>query len=81
MNSYIRVVAIYVDDLLIIGSSSPAIARMKALLYSQFNIKDLGIRHYYLGLKVTHMSKGEYHLLNPNLQLNFWLILSYLNPF
>ena len=46
-------VAIYVDDLIITGSSSPEIQRVKKLLGDEFSMVDLGPINYYLGMTIT----------------------------
>ena len=58
MNLYINVVdgepiiiLLYVDDLLLIGVEG-RIEECKKLLASEFDMKDLGLMHYYLGLEV-----------------------------
>jgi hypothetical protein len=45
-------VAIYVDDLLIVGPHKQQIANLKASLSKQFKMTDLGPCHYYLGMTV-----------------------------
>ena len=45
-------VAIYVDDLLILGPNKPAISTLKKNLSDRFHMKDLGPVAYYLGLKI-----------------------------
>ena len=47
------VVVIYVDDLIITGSSSSEIQRVKNLLSDEFSIVDLGPINYYLGMTIT----------------------------
>jgi hypothetical protein len=45
------ILAIYVDDLFLIGSESLIVERKHAL-DSEFEMKDLGMMHYFLGLEV-----------------------------
>ena len=47
------IVAIYVDDLIITGSSSSEIQRVKKLLSDEFSMVDLGPINYYLGMTIT----------------------------
>ena len=47
------IVAIYVDDLIITGSSFSEIQRVKKLLSDEFSIVDLGPINYYLGMTIT----------------------------
>lgn len=49
---------IYVDDILVIGTSSAHIANLKLLLDQQFSIKDLVTAKYYLGLEVSRSELG-----------------------
>lgn len=43
---------LYVDDIIINGSDSISIIKLKALLSSCFEMKDLSKLHYFLGLEV-----------------------------
>ena len=44
---------VYVDDLLISGTSAQAIQQLKDALDKKFTIKDLGEAQYFLGLEIT----------------------------
>lgn len=55
-------VLVYVDDLMITGSSATLIAQVQAFLKTQFNIKDLGHMHYFLGLEIARSDSGIYLL-------------------
>jgi hypothetical protein len=52
------VVEIYVDDLVIIGSSRVAIQKSKMEMTKLFKMSDLGLLYYYLGLEVKQQSNG-----------------------
>lgn len=54
------VVLVYVDDLMITGSSSSLIAQVQAFLKTKFNIKDLGHMKYFLGLEIARSDAGIY---------------------
>ncbi|KAH9781042.1 retrovirus-related pol polyprotein from transposon RE2 [Citrus sinensis] len=56
--SDILVILIYVDDILVIGSSSAQIERIITLLGYEFALKDLGDFICFLGLEVTPSSAG-----------------------
>ncbi|GJU43354.1 retrovirus-related pol polyprotein from transposon TNT 1-94 [Tanacetum coccineum] len=56
-NSFIALL-IYMDDILLTGSDKTMIQSIKHQLDMQFNIKDLGSLHYYLGIEILHNSKG-----------------------
>ena len=47
------IIAVYVDDLLITGPSSPSIHDLKAALSKKFQMSDLGAVAYYLGIEIT----------------------------
>ena len=49
---------VYVDDILITGSSSKAIAQLITILSSEFAVKDLGGLHYFLGINALHVEDG-----------------------
>jgi hypothetical protein len=57
--SEVLYVAIYVDDLMIIGNDLKAIAKLKDELSRLFKMKDLGNIHYILGIKMTHTAEGS----------------------
>jgi len=52
------IVYLYVDDMLIIGSNNDIIKTTKKILASQFDMKDLGVVHVILGIKITRTFKG-----------------------
>jgi histone deacetylase 1/2 len=49
---------VYVDDIIITGSSPVAIDALLADLRSDFALKDLGSLNYFLGIQVTRLSDG-----------------------
>lgn len=52
------VIAVYVDDLFVTGASIKIINKFKAEMASQFEMSDLGLLTYYLGIEVTQHSGG-----------------------
>jgi hypothetical protein len=44
---------LYVDDLLIIGRSTSTIVAIKRILYDRFLMMDMGLLHFFLGLKIS----------------------------
>ena len=52
------VLLVYVDDIILAGSSLSEIERIKGLLNDYFKIKDLGKLKYFLGLEVARSRKG-----------------------
>lgn len=51
-------ILVYVDDILICGSSSTEIQALKTMLSSQFHMKDLGPANYFLGLEISRSPAG-----------------------
>ncbi|GJX46110.1 retrovirus-related pol polyprotein from transposon TNT 1-94 [Tanacetum coccineum] len=51
-------VLVYVDDLLITGSSQTKIQNLKSQLSSHFHMKDLGELNYFLGLEICKGDQG-----------------------
>jgi hypothetical protein len=51
-------ILIYVDDIIIVSSSSSATDRLLALLQAEFAVKDLGSLSYFLGIEVHHTPTG-----------------------
>ena len=49
---------VYVDDIIVISSSSTAVDRLVAGLHQHFAIKDLGTLHYFLGVEVSPYKQG-----------------------
>jgi hypothetical protein len=49
---------IYVDDIIIISSSTSAAERLLHQLHRDFVVKDLGTLNYFLGIEVQHMTCG-----------------------
>ena len=52
----------YVDDVLITGSSKSAITDLVGTLNKTFALKDLGQLHYFLGVEVRSTREGGIHL-------------------
>ena len=54
------IVVIYVDDLVITGNNLDLILRLKTQLAATFEMTDLGILHYFLGLQVLPLPNGVF---------------------
>lgn len=52
------ILIVYVDDLLISGTSESLVQELKHSLHAAFTIKDLGFAKYFLGLEVARSSAG-----------------------
>lgn len=55
----IIIIAVYVDDLLILSNNEKQKKRLKTQLKKQFNMKDLGKAHFILGFEICKDSKNE----------------------
>ena len=64
---HVTFIALYVDDLLILGSSLPILAELKRKLSQRFEMTDLGEAHFILGLQLTRdrrarqLSRSQQH--------------------
>ena len=56
--SHILVLLLYVDDIILTGSSTTLLLSFISTLSNQFTMKDLGDLHYFLGLQVTCTPTG-----------------------
>ena len=51
-------VCVYVDDLLVTGTSPPCIVEFKREMATKFEMSDLGMLTYYLGIEVHQLAQG-----------------------
>jgi len=56
-NAYV-LLCLYVDDMLILGSTKDIIQQTKNMLHSQFDMKDMGLADVILGIKITRTTEG-----------------------
>jgi histone deacetylase 1/2 len=49
---------VYVDDIILVSSSSTAADALISALGADFAVKDLGQLHFFLGIEVAHQSTG-----------------------
>ena len=49
---------IYVDDMIITGDDEEEIAELRKNLFQEFEMKDLGLLKYFLGIEVLRSKKG-----------------------
>ncbi|CAM8971900.1 unnamed protein product [Rhodiola kirilowii] len=52
------ILLVYVDDIVMTGTSVPLISAIKAFIHAEFRIKDLGLLKYFLGIEVARSSSG-----------------------
>ena len=52
-NGKFCIIALYVDDLMILSNDLPSLQKKKKQLMSTFKMKDLGKIHWFLGLEIT----------------------------
>jgi hypothetical protein len=52
------VVSLYVDDMLVTGSNEELMAEFKREMQEVFEMSDLGIMNYFLGMEIQQCSKG-----------------------
>ena len=60
------IIAVYVDDIVLAGKSDKRMAEVKETLAKQFEVKDLGELHHFLGMKVIQdQESGEVWIGQP----------------
>jgi hypothetical protein len=52
------VIGVYIDDLIIIGSDRDNIRSFKEEMAAAFKMSEIGLLHYYLGIKVKQSASG-----------------------
>jgi hypothetical protein len=52
------ILVLYVDDLLITGSSASTIVVVKDILHDRFSMMDMGPLHFFLGLEISQDASG-----------------------
>ena len=57
-SSSFTILLVYVDDVILAGNSLEEFTSIKKILHNTFQIKDLGILKYFLGIEVGHSSSG-----------------------
>ena len=57
-SSRITILAVYVDDIVITGDDVEEIMKLKGRLGRAFEVKDLGLLRYFLGIEIARSSKG-----------------------
>ena len=57
-SAFISMLIAYVDDIVLTGDDIEELQALKSFLLSEFQIKDLGSLHYFIGMEVTRESTG-----------------------
>lgn len=57
-NGKCTIPSVYMNDILITGDDSDNITRLKAILSSEFEVNDLGLMKYFLGMEVARSKEG-----------------------
>jgi len=52
------ILIVYVDDIILTGDDSEEILRLKRVMATEFEIKDLGTLKYFLGMEVARSKEG-----------------------
>jgi hypothetical protein len=65
------VVGVYVDDVIITGSSKQGILSFKEMT-KMFKMSDLGMLHYYLGIEVRGNSRMLFYSVSQVMQERSW---------
>jgi hypothetical protein len=58
VRSHLIILFLYVDDLILTGSDSKLLSRVKTSLKKKFEMTELGFLHYFLGLQVLQTNEG-----------------------
>lgn len=58
----IIIIGLYVDDQIIATANKQKMVSLKAILNSNFEMKDLGPVNYFLGMEITHLNDGSLKL-------------------
>ena len=52
------ILIVYVDEIILIGDDTREVERLKKVLATKFEVKDLGQMWYFLGMEVARSRKG-----------------------
>lgn len=58
LDGKVTILIVYVDDIIITGNNEAEIERLKNKLATEFEIKDLGLLRYFLGMEVVRNRSG-----------------------
>ncbi|KAL4362176.1 hypothetical protein GQ457_04G021850 [Hibiscus cannabinus] len=57
-NADLLVISLYVDDLLVMGSNDKAVSEFKLSMQKEFEMYDLGLMSYFLGMEINQSKAG-----------------------
>ncbi|KAL4376396.1 hypothetical protein GQ457_02G039420 [Hibiscus cannabinus] len=57
-NADLLVISLYVDDLLVMGSNDKAVSEFKLSMQKEFEMSDLGLMSYFLGMEINQSKAG-----------------------
>jgi hypothetical protein len=57
---HLIILLLYVDDLILTGSDSKLLNHVKTNIKMKFEMTDLGVFHYFLGLQVLQTNEGNF---------------------
>ena len=81
IHGYFMIIVLYVDDLLITGSSKKEIASLKDAMNHAFSMTDLGLLSQFLGLKIAQSQHGiKVHQSKYDLDFLNKFNMKYFNP-
>jgi hypothetical protein len=67
------ILVLYLDGLLIIGSSVSTIVVVKDILHDRFSMMDMGPLHYFLGIEISQDASSESSSLSLSMLGISWL--------
>ncbi|KAL4387066.1 hypothetical protein GQ457_09G030440 [Hibiscus cannabinus] len=57
-NAYLLVISLYMDDFLVMGSNGKAVSEFKLSMQKEFEMSDLGLMSYFLGMEINQSKAG-----------------------
>ncbi|KAL4319314.1 hypothetical protein GQ457_18G017080 [Hibiscus cannabinus] len=57
-NANLLIISLYIDDLLVMGSNDKAVSEFKLSMQKEFEMSDLGLMSYFLGMEINQSKAG-----------------------
>ena len=70
-NENIIIVCLYMDDLLFIGNNVKMVQKFKKDMMQAYEMSDLGLLNYFLGIEVSQVKEGIFFLKRSILKVSF----------